>query len=52
LTESDLIAHCRTMIGGYKVPRQVIFSADPLPRSGTGKILKPLLRQIYANAGN
>lgn len=52
LTESDLIAHCRTMIGGYKVPRQVIFSADPLPRSGTGKILKPLLRQIHANAGN
>lgn len=52
LSEGDLIAHCRTMIGGYKVPRQVIFSADPLPRSGTGKILKPLLRQTYANAGN
>lgn len=52
LTEGDLIAHCRTMIGGYKVPRQVIFSAEPLPRSGTGKLLKPLLRKTYASAGN
>lgn len=42
-----LVAHCRTLIGGYKVPREVIFSDVPLPRSSTGKIQKPLLRQTY-----
>ena len=47
LDEAGLVAHCRTLIGGYKIPRQVIFAEQPLPRSGTGKIQKPLLRQTY-----
>jgi long-chain acyl-CoA synthetase len=47
LDEASLIAHCRTLIGGYKIPRQVIFTDEPLPRSSTGKIQKPQLRRAY-----
>lgn len=45
--EAELIAHCRTLIGGYKVPKSVSFSADPLPKSGPGKVLKRNLRAPY-----
>ena len=43
-TAEDLIAHCRTAIAGYKVPRSVELTADPLPMSAAGKILKKDLR--------
>ncbi len=46
LTEAELIAHCRTMLAGYKVPKQVIF-ADSLPVSPAGKVLKRLLRETH-----
>ena len=42
-----LIAHCRTQIAGYKSPRSVTFSAEPLPLSGAGKILKTELRKPF-----
>lgn len=42
--EADLIAHCRDRIAGYKVPRSVEFRAEPLPKSGPGKVLKRELR--------
>ncbi|MDB5421292.1 MAG: acyl-CoA synthetase (AMP-forming)/AMP-acid ligase [Brevundimonas sp.] len=43
IAENDLIAHCRTLIAGYKRPRRVIFS-DGLPALPSGKINKPALR--------
>lgn len=43
-TESEIIAHCREKIAGYKVPRSVEFRIEPLPVSGAGKILKNELR--------
>jgi long-chain acyl-CoA synthetase len=46
-TEADLIAHCRTLIGGYKVPRSISFQTDPLPKSGPGKVLKRELRAPF-----
>jgi long-chain acyl-CoA synthetase len=46
-TADDIIAHCRTLIGGYKVPRSVTLRAEPLPKSGAGKILKKDLRAAY-----
>jgi long-chain acyl-CoA synthetase len=46
-TEEELIAHCRSRIGGYKVPRSVSFQTDPLPKSGPGKVLKRELRAPY-----
>ena len=48
LTQDDLVAHCRALIGGYKVPRQLILSTEPLPKNGAGKILKHELRRFAA----
>ena len=45
-----LIAHCDVNLSNYKVPRYVAFSADPLPRLATGKLSKPAIRQLYADA--
>lgn len=45
---TDLRAHCRTLIAGYKVPRHVVFT-DQMPTSGAGKILKRDLRQQYCD---
>jgi long-chain acyl-CoA synthetase len=42
--ESSLIEHCRARIAGYKAPRSIEFSTDPLPKSGPGKVLKRELR--------
>jgi fatty-acyl-CoA synthase len=35
----DLVAHCRTRLARYKIPREVRF-LDLLPRSGVNKVLK------------
>jgi long-chain acyl-CoA synthetase len=40
--------HCRTLIAGYKVPRSVEIRTTPLPLSGSGKVLKPVLREEHA----
>lgn len=45
-TESELIAHCRSRIAGYKCPKSVDLS-DSIPRSPTGKLLKRELRERY-----
>ena len=42
----ELIAHCRTLIGGYKCPKSVDF-VDTLPLSGAGKVLKSRLREPF-----
>jgi fatty-acyl-CoA synthase len=47
-TAEDLIAHCRTLLAGFKAPRTVIFG--PLPKTSTGKIQKHVLRD-QAKAG-
>ncbi len=47
LTEDELAAHCRAHIGGYKVPRRILF-VDALPKSAVGKVLKTELRNRYA----
>ena len=47
LTVEDLIAHCRRSLASYKVPRRVEFSDTDLPKSGSGKILKRVLRERF-----
>ena len=42
----ELIAHCREALAGYKAPRSIDFIAD-IPRTGTGKIEKRILRDPY-----
>jgi long-chain acyl-CoA synthetase len=46
-TAEELISHCRQAIAGYKCPKSVSISAEPLPKSGAGKILKRDLRAHY-----
>jgi O-succinylbenzoic acid--CoA ligase len=38
-------AHCAARLADYKVPEQVYFTGQPLPRNANGKILKRSLRQ-------
>jgi acyl-CoA synthetase (AMP-forming)/AMP-acid ligase II len=45
-TGEQLIAHCRTLIAGYKCPLTIELR-DALPLSGAGKILKTVLRQPF-----
>lgn len=42
VSEAEILAHVRTEIAAFKVPRRVIFSA--LPKTATGKIQKNVLR--------
>jgi fatty-acyl-CoA synthase len=44
--ESDLIAHCRTVLAGYKCPKRIEF-VDSLPRTATGKVQKFKIRADY-----
>jgi acyl-CoA synthetase (AMP-forming)/AMP-acid ligase II len=41
-----LIAHCKTLIAGYKCPRSIEFR-DQLPTSAAGKLLKYQLREVH-----
>jgi long-chain acyl-CoA synthetase len=47
LTADDLIAFCRQSLASYKIPRRIEFSDTELPKSGSGKILKRLLRERF-----
>jgi long-chain acyl-CoA synthetase len=39
-----LVEHCRKLIADYKVPKRIELRAEPLPKSGAGKVLKRELR--------
>ena len=43
LTAEQVIAHCRTLLTDYKVPKSVVFR-DELPKSPIGKILRKELK--------
>ena len=47
LSADELIAYCRRLLANYKIPRRVEFSATELPKSGSGKILKKVLRERF-----
>jgi long-chain acyl-CoA synthetase len=47
VTGEALRAHCRELIAGYKVPKVIEISIEPLPKSGPGKVLKRVLRDRY-----
>lgn len=46
-TEVELIAHCRTHIGGYKCPKAITFRDEPLPVGPAGKVQKNVLREPF-----
>ncbi len=49
ITDEEMIAHCRGKIGGYKIPRRMVF-LEALPKSAMGKILKTELRKTYSGS--
>lgn len=46
LTEAQVIAHCKTHMAHFKVPKKVVF-IDALPKNPSGKVLKRELRLKY-----
>jgi fatty-acyl-CoA synthase len=47
LTGEQLCDFLQGRIGKFKMPRQIEFSDEPLPKTGTGKIRKLVLRERY-----
>lgn len=45
LTEEGVRAFARERLGGYKVPRRVVFVTEELPRSLLGKVLRKQVRE-------
>lgn len=45
----ELRGHCALFIAGYKCPKSLEFTSDPLPISPVGKVRKDLLRDRYLN---
>jgi len=43
-----LVAHCKSLLAGYKVPREIRF--EPIPKTSTGKIQKFQLRERARSA--
>ncbi|MCW2494745.1 AMP-binding protein [Jatrophihabitans sp.] len=46
VTADELIAHCRTVLAGYKCPKRIEFM-QTLPRTATGKLQKFKLREPF-----
>ena len=44
LSPEELIEHCRKHLTRYKVPHQVEFRTEPLPKTSVGKVLRRSLR--------
>lgn len=42
-SETDLLEHCRSLLGAFECPKRIVF-VDSLPMTITGKILKASLR--------
>jgi acyl-CoA synthetase (AMP-forming)/AMP-acid ligase II len=48
-TAEALTAWCRERLASYKVPARIVFrKADEFPRTATGKVQKPRLREELA----
>lgn len=47
VTAEELIDFCRQHIAGYKLPKAITLTAEELPKSGPGKILKRELREPF-----
>ena len=48
VTAAELVAHCKALLAGYKVPREIRFEA--IPKTSTGKIQKFQLRERAKSA--
>ena len=48
VSADQLIAHCKSLLAGYKVPKEIRF--EPIPKTSTGKIQKFQLRERAKSA--
>src|SRR6267154_1470573 len=46
LNDVEVIAHCKTMLGGVKTPKSVEFRTE-IPKTAAGKIDRKALRKPY-----
>ena len=46
-----IIEQCKTRLGSYKKPSQVIFQESPLPKSPVGKVQRKVLREQFWGNG-
>jgi long-chain acyl-CoA synthetase len=50
LEEGELREHLGNRLAGYKVPRTICFSPDPLPRNASEKLHKLKVKEAYLAA--
>jgi len=48
ITEAEVISRSRQLLGGYKLPKRVVFRAE-LPKNVSGKVLKRKLRDEFTS---
>ncbi|UCE24490.1 MAG: long-chain-fatty-acid--CoA ligase [Candidatus Zixiibacteriota bacterium] len=46
VSAEELVAHCKMYLAGYKIPKDIRF-VDGVPRTGSGKVVKWKLRQLF-----
>jgi long-chain acyl-CoA synthetase len=51
VTEDELRAHVANQLAAFKVPVEIQFLDEPLPRNANGKILKNELRERFTPRG-
>lgn len=51
LTEADIIAAARAHLGGYKLPKKIVFRTE-LPKNVSGKVLKRRLREEFMSSAD
>jgi fatty-acyl-CoA synthase len=47
LGEEELLCYLSARLGRFKIPKQVCFSDQPLPKTGTGKVKKREIREPF-----
>lgn len=45
-TEADIVEFCKKELGGFEVPKKIVI-CDQLPKTGTGKLQKNILKEQY-----
>jgi acyl-coenzyme A synthetase/AMP-(fatty) acid ligase len=43
----ELLAFAATRLARFKMPQQIVLQHEPLPKNGTGKIMKRALREPF-----
>jgi fatty-acyl-CoA synthase len=48
VTEEGLIGYCKERMAGFKAPKRIVWTEEPLPRTPTGKVMKFVLVERYS----